>query len=180
MLSCFFWLSPLFTRFKIVNWFLGILQRCRISFFVLFLFDYHYECILTVLMDFSSLHHGLKASVLRRSSFFIVQLSHPYMTNGKTTALTIQTFCWQSNIVFVIAFLPRSKRLLISWLQSLSTVILEPRKIVCHCLDCFPIYLAMKWWDQMPWSSFFEPWVLHYIVCIVVNLWLGTRNELLF
>ena len=70
-------------------------------------------------------HHSSKASVLRRSAFFIVQLSHPYMTTGKTIALTRQTFVSKvMSLLFnmlsrlVIAFLPRSKRLLISWLQS--------------------------------------------------------------
>ena len=90
-------------------------------------------------------HHSSKASILQRSAFFIVQLSQPYMTTAETTALTRQTFV--SKIMFllfnmlsrsVIAFLPRSKHLLISWLQSPSAVILKPKKIVCHC---FPIYL---------------------------------------
>ena len=74
------------------------------------------------------------------------------MTTGKTTALTRWTFVGEViSLLFnmlsrlVIAFLPRSKRLLISWLQSLSAVILEPKKIVCHCFHCFPIYL--------PWSD---------------------------
>ena len=81
-------------------------------------------------------HHTSKASILRRSAFFIVQLSHPYMTTGKTTALTRQTLVGKVmslllNILsrLVITFLPRSKRLLISWLQSPSAVILEPPKI---------------------------------------------------
>ena len=81
-------------------------------------------------------HHSSKASVLRRSAFFIVQLSHPYMTTGKTTALTRRTFAGKvMSLLFnrlsklVITFLPRRKCLLISWLQSPSAVILEPRKI---------------------------------------------------
>ena len=81
-------------------------------------------------------HHSSKASILRCSAFFIVQLSHPYMTTGKTTALTRWTFVGKvMSLVFnmfsrlVITFLPRSKHLLISWLQSPSAVILEPRKI---------------------------------------------------
>ena len=92
-------------------------------------------------------HHSSKASILRRSAFFIVQLSHPYMTTGKTIALTRWTFVDKLmsllfNMLFrlVITFLPRSKRLLISWLQSPSTVILELPKIksatvsppICH------------------------------------------------
>ena len=80
-------------------------------------------------------HHSSKASILWCSAFFIVQLSHPYMTNGKTIALTRQTFV--SKVIpllfnmlsrLVIAFLPKSKRLLISCLQSPSAVILEPKK----------------------------------------------------
>ena len=78
-------------------------------------------------------HHRSKASVLQCSAFFIVQLSHPYMTTGKTIALTRWTFVSRvMSLLFnmlsrlVIAFLPRSKHLLISWLQSPSAVILEP------------------------------------------------------
>ena len=81
-------------------------------------------------------HHSSKASFLWRSAFFTVQLSHPYMTTGKTIALTRWTFVGKvMSLLFnmlsrlVITFLPRSKRLLISWLQSPSAVILEPRKI---------------------------------------------------
>ena len=81
-------------------------------------------------------HHSSKASILRRSAFFTVQLSHPYMTIGRTIALTRWTFV--DKVMFllfnmlsglVITFLPRSKRLLISWLQSPSAVILEPKKV---------------------------------------------------
>ena len=81
-------------------------------------------------------HHSSKASVLRCSAFFIVLLSHPYMTTGKTIALTIGTFVGKVMSLlfntlsrFVIAFLPRSKHYLILWLQSPSTMILEPKKI---------------------------------------------------
>ena len=80
-------------------------------------------------------HHSSKVSILQCSAFFIVQLSHPYMTTGKTIALTRQTFVDKvRSLLFnmlsrlVITFLPRSKRLLISWLQSPSAVILEPGK----------------------------------------------------
>ena len=97
-------------------------------------------------------HHSSKASILRHSDFFMVQLSHPYMTTGKTIALTRWTFVGKIMSLLlnmlsrlVITFLPRSKRLLISRLQSPSAVILEPRKIVSHCFHCFPIYL--------PWSD---------------------------
>ena len=81
-------------------------------------------------------HHSLKASILQCSAFFTVQLSHPNLTTGKTVALTRQTFAGKvMSLLFnmlsrlVITFLPRSKRLLISWLQSQSAVILEPKKI---------------------------------------------------
>ena len=81
-------------------------------------------------------HHSSKQSILRCSALFIVQLSHPYMTAGKTIALTRWTFVGKvMSLLFdmlsrlVIAFLPRSKHLLISWLQSPSAVILEPSKV---------------------------------------------------
>ena len=97
-------------------------------------------------------HHSSKASILQCSAFFIVQLSHPYMTTGKTVALTIRNFVGKvMSLLFnmlsrlVMAFLQRSKRLLISWLQSPSAVILEPKKIKSHCFHCFPTYL--------PWSD---------------------------
>ena len=80
-------------------------------------------------------HHTSKASILQCSAFFVVQLSHPYMTTGKTIALTRRTFVGKVMSLLlnmlsrlVITLLPRSKRLLISWLQSPSTVILEPKK----------------------------------------------------
>ena len=93
-------------------------------------------------------HHSSKASILVRSAFFMVQLSHPYVTTGKTIALTRRTFVGKVTSLLLnmlsrllITFLPRSKRLLISWLQSPSAVILEPRKIKSgHCFHCFPIY----------------------------------------
>ena len=91
--------------------------------------------------------HSLKASILQHSAFFIVQLSYPYMTNGNTIALTRWTFFGKVMSLFlnmlsrwIIAFLPRSKRLLISWLQSPSAVILEPRKIKSDTDSSFPIY----------------------------------------
>ena len=98
-------------------------------------------------------YHSSKASIHRHSTFFIVQLSHLYLTTGKTITLTRWTFVEKvMSLLFnmlsrlVITFLIRSKLLLISWLQSPSAVILEPRKNkVCHCFHCFPIYL--------PWSD---------------------------
>ena len=94
-------------------------------------------------------HHSSKASILRHSVFFMVQLSHPYRTTGKTIALTRGTFVGKvTSLLFnilsrvVITFLPRSKHLLISWLQSPSAVIVEPpQNKVCHYFHCFSIYL---------------------------------------
>ena len=89
-------------------------------------------------------HHSSKASVLWCSAFFMVQLSHPYMTTGKTITLTIWTFIGKVLLLFntlsrfVIAFLPRSKHLLISWLQSPSVVILEPKKRKSVTVSTFP------------------------------------------
>ena len=89
-----------------------------------------------------------KASILRRSAFFIVQLSHPYMTTGKTIALTRRSFVGKvMSLLFnrlsrlIIVFLPKSKYLLISWLSP-SAVVLEPppQNKVCHCFHCFPIH----------------------------------------
>ena len=93
-------------------------------------------------------HHSSKTSILQYSIFFIVQLSHPYMTTGKTIVLTRQTFVGKvMSLLFnmlsrlVIAFLPRSKRLFISWLQSPSAVILEPKKYSLSLFSFSPIYL---------------------------------------
>ena len=101
-------------------------------------------------------HHSSKASILQRSAFVIVQLSHPYMTTGKTIALTRWTFVGKiMSLLFnvlsklVIAFLPRSKRLLISWLQSPSAVILEPKKIKSDTLSIVSPSICH---EVMPWS----------------------------
>ena len=92
--------------------------------------------------------HSSKASILLRSAFFIVQLSHPYVTTEKTIALTRWTFVGKVMSLLlnmlsrlVITFLPRSKCLLNSWLQSPSAVILESPKRVSHCFHCFPTCL---------------------------------------
>ena len=97
-------------------------------------------------------HQSSKASTLQHSAFFMAQLSHPYMTTGKNITLTRWTFVGKvmsllCNMLssLVLAFLPRSKCLLISWLQSQPAVILETKKIVWHSVHCFPIYL--------PWSD---------------------------
>ena len=100
-------------------------------------------------------HHSSEAPILQCSAFFIVQLSHPYITNGKTIALTRQTFIGKVTPLLsrlVIAFLPRSKRLLISWLQLQSAVILEPKKIKSVTVSTFSPSIFHEWWDWMPWS----------------------------
>ena len=93
-------------------------------------------------------HHNLKVSVLQCLAFLIAQLSDPYMTNGKTIALTRWTFVGKVMSLlfnglsrFVIDFLPRSKHLLILWVQSLSAVILETKKVKTHCFHFFHICL---------------------------------------
>ena len=109
-------------------------------------------------------HHSSKASFLQCSAFFIVQLSHPYTTTGKTIALTRRTFVGKvMSLLFnmlsrlVITFLPRSKCLLISWLQSPSVVILEPPKNkVGHCFHCFTIYLPWSDWTRCHDLSFLK------------------------
>ena len=106
------------------------------------------------------------SSVLQCSAFFIVQLAHLYMTTGKTIdwlwAFVGKVMSLLFNMLsrLVIAFLPRIKRLWISWLQSPSAVIFEPPKNkVCQCFHCFPHVFAMKWWDWMPWFVF---WMLSF------------------
>ena len=106
-------------------------------------------------------HHSSKASILLHSAFFIVQLSQPHMITGKTIALTMWTFVNKMMSLlfnmpsrFVIAFLPRSKCLLISWLQSPSRAIFELRGKKISLLPLFPLLFVMKWWDQIPGSLF--------------------------
>ena len=101
-------------------------------------------------------HHSFKASIIWQSTLFMVQLPHPYMTAEKTIALTRWTFVGKViSLLFNmlsrldIVFLPRRKCLLISWLQSLSAVILEPKDI--KSVTVFHLF-AMKGWDWMPWS----------------------------
>ena len=125
-------------------------------------------------------HHSSKASVLQCSAFFIVQLSHPYVTTGKTIALTRRTFASKvMSLLFnmlsrvVIAFLPRSKHLLISWLQSQSAVILEPKKIqsvtisivspsICHEVIRSPLYFQSNQ-------------ILQFLICVFKNLMVTSR-----
>ena len=101
-------------------------------------------------------HHRSKASILQHSAFFIVQLSHPHMTTEKTIALTTWTFAGKvMSLLFnmlsrlVITFLPMSKCLLISWVQSPSAVILEPQKKSFSLFPLFPHLFTMKWWNWM-------------------------------
>ena len=102
-------------------------------------------------------HHSSKASILHHSTFFIIQLSHPYMATAKTITLTKQAFVGKvMSLIFnmlsrlVICFLPRIKCLLIPWLQSPSAVILEPPKIKSLTLSIFPHLFAIKSWNWMP------------------------------
>ena len=96
-------------------------------------------------------HHGSKASILQCSAFLMVQLSQPYMTTGKTIALTGLTFVgkvmsllFNTLSMFVVAFLPKRKSLLVSWLQSPSAVILEPKKIKSFTVSIVSPFFAMK------------------------------------
>ena len=108
-------------------------------------------------------HHSSKASILQHSAFFIVPLSHPYITTGKTIALTRRTFVSKvMSLLFnmlsrlVIAFLPRSKHLLTSWLQSPSAVILEPKKIKSVTGSSVSSSICHEVMNRSPCSSFFE------------------------
>jgi len=118
-------------------------------------------------------------TTIQKHQFFDTQSSlrsnsHPYMTTGKTIALTRWTFV--SKVIpllftmlsrFDIAFLPRSKCLLISWLQSPSAMILEPKKMKSVTVSIVSHLFAMKWWDWMPSSSFFECWVLSHLFTLL-------------
>ena len=122
-------------------------------------------------------NHSSKASIIWCSAFFTVQLSHPYMTTGKTIALTRQTFVGKVMSLFfnmlsrlVITFLPRCKHLLISWLQSPSVVILEPPKIKSATVSTVSHLFIMKWWDWMPWSWFCEHWALSQLLHFPLSL----------
>ena len=117
--------------------------------------------LLTVQGTLKSLlqHHHSKASIFRHSTLFTVQLSHPYMTTGKTRALTRWTFAGKvMSLLFnmlsrlVITFLPRSKCVLISWLQFTTCSDFGAQKNSLTLFPLFPHLFAMKWWDQMPWS----------------------------
>jgi len=128
-------------------------------------------------------HHSSKASIFRCSAFVMVQLSHPYMTTGKIIVLTLWTFASKlMSLLFnmlsrlVIAFFPRSRRLLIPWLQSLSAVNLEAKKIKSVTVSIVSHLFAMKWWVQIPWSSFFECCVLSQLYHPLLSL--SSRSSL--
>ena len=130
-------------------------------------------------------HHSSKASILQCSAFFMVQLLHPSTTTGKTIALTIWTFVGKvASLVFnklsrfVIAFLPRSKHLLISWLLSPSAVILEPKNKVSHYFHCFPIYLPWSDGTRCHDLKFFECWVLSQLFHSLLSP--SSRGSLVF
>ena len=102
-------------------------------------------------------HHSSKESIFQCSAFFMVQFPHPYMSTGKTIALTRRTFVGKVMSLlfdtlsrFVMAFLPRSKQFLISWLQSPSGVILEPKKIKSVTFSIVSHLFATKSWDRIP------------------------------
>ena len=108
-------------------------------------------------------HHIPKASIPQCSDFLMVQLSYPYMTTGKIIALTIWTFVGKMMYLllnmlskWVIGFLPRSKCPLISWLQSPSAVIFGAQANKVSLFPLFSHLFGMMWWDQMPWSWFFN------------------------
>ena len=128
-------------------------------------------------------HHSSKASILRRSAFFTVQLSHPYMTTGKTIALTRWTFVDKvMSLLFnmlsrlVIAFLPRSKCLLISWLQSPSVVILEPPKIKSDTVSTVSPSISHK--ALGPDAMIFVFWMLSFKPTFSLSFVLSSRGFL--
>ena len=132
-------------------------------------FRMHWLDLLAVHGTLKSLlqHHSSKTSILRHSAFFTVQISHPYMTTGKTIALTRQTFVGKLMSLFlnmlsrlVITFLPRRKRLLISWLQSPSAVVLEPPKMKSDTVSTVSPSISHEVMEVMPWSLFSECWIL--------------------
>ena len=121
-------------------------------------------------------HNSLKASALWCSAFFMAQLSHPHMTTGKTIALTRWTFVGKVMSLlfntlsrFVVAFLSRSMCLLVSWVQSPSTVILEPKKIKSVSFHCFPVYMPWNdgtgWHDLSFWKLCFKPALYDTNIC---------------
>ena len=119
------------------------------------------------------------SSTIQKHHFFGTQpsiWSNSHRMTTVKTILTIQTFVskvmsllFNTLSRFVTAFLSRSKHLLISWLQSPSAVVLEPKKIVCHCFHYFTHLFAMKWWNQMSWLLFFECWVSNQLFSLLFH-----------
>ena len=158
----------------------------RVDFFRIDWFDLAVQGTLKSLLQ----HYNSKALILQCSTFFMVQLSHLYMTPGKTLTLTIWTFVDKVisllfNMLsrFILAFLPKNKHLLISRLQSPSTLILEPKKTKSVTASTFSLF-AVRWWDQMwcpksvwrhlSWSVWFMQYFLNssflYFFILVVNI----------
>ena len=159
--------------------------------------SYQYSVLISFRMDWLDLisvqgthksllhHHSSKASILWCSAFFIVQLSHPYMTIGKTIALTRRAFAGKVmsllfNMLFrlVITFLPRSKHLLISWLQSPSAVILEPPKIKSFTV-CI-VFPSICHEVMGPGDMIFIFWMLSFKPTFHSPLSLSSRGSLVF
>ena len=143
---------PASGSFPVSQFFASGVQSTRVSGLISFRMDWFDLFAVQRTLKSHLPHHSSKASILWCSAFFIVQISHPYLTTGKTIALTRRTFVGKVmslhfNMLsrLVITFLPRSKRLSVSWLQTSSAVILEPQNTVCHCFHCLSIYL--------PWSD---------------------------
>ena len=104
-------------------------------------------------------HHSSKTSIFQCSAFFIVQLSHPYMTTGKTTTRQtvvgkVMSLLFNMLSKLVITFLPRSKHLLASWLQLQSTMIWEPKNVKSATVSTVSPHICHEWQDQMPYFSF--------------------------
>ena len=130
------------------NWSFSLSPSSEYSWLISFRIDWFNLLAVQGTLKSHLLLRSSKASIFRCSAFFMVQLSHLFTTIGKTIALTMRTFVGKVifllfNILsrFVIAFLPRSNYLLISWLQSPSAVILDPKKVFSHSFHCFSIYL---------------------------------------
>ena len=115
--------------------------------------------------------YNSKESIIQLSAFFMVQLSHPYMTTGYTDlAGKVMSLLVNMLSRLEIAFLSRNKCLLISWLQSPSENFWSTRKKSLSLFPLFPHLLAMKWWDWMPLSLFFECWILSQIFHTLISL----------
>ena len=150
---------PASGSFPVSQFFASGVQSTRVSGLISFRMDWFDLFAVQRTLKSHLPHHSSKASILWCSAFFILQLSHPYKTTGKNIALTRWTFVGKGmslllNILsrLVIAFLLRSKHLLISWLQSQSMVILEPKKIKSVTVSIVSPSICMKWWERMPWS----------------------------